>query len=147
MKLTNSHRVFGDREDVSYIDRQGAYLIPIKNDNIAVVQTGKGYFFLGGGVDPDESDEMCIERECLEEIGYTVSIKNKIGSAETYYKSPAIGYFHPIQTYYVGELLEKVQVPKENDHKLVWLGFCDLKGKMYLDMQNWALELALQSID
>ena len=73
--------------------------------------------------------------------GYTVSIKNKIGSSEAYYKSPTIGYFHPIQTYYIGELLEKVQTPAESDHKLVWMRFDDLKGKMYLDMQSWALEL------
>ena len=141
------HRVFGDQENVSYIDRQGAYLIPIKSDSIAVVQTGKGYFLLGGGLDSDESDEMCIERECLEEIGYGVAIKKKIGSAEAYYKSPTLGYFHPIQTYYIGELLEKVQVPTESDHKLMWLAFGDLKGKMYLDMQNWALELAWSSME
>ena len=97
---------------------------------------------LGGGLKPHESDEACIERECYEEIGYTVSIKNKIGSAEAYYKNPDIGYFHPIQTYYIGELLEKVQDPIESDHKLIWLRFCDLKGKMYLEMQSWALELA-----
>ena len=141
------HMVFGNKESVQYIDRQGAYIIPIKNDNIAVVQTSKGYFLLGGGLNPFERDEECIERECFEEIGYTVSIKNKIGSAETYYKSPTIGYFHPIQTYYIGELLEKVQVPTESDHKLVWLRYNELKGKMYLDMQNWALELAWRSID
>lgn len=74
------HRVFGDQENVSYIDRQGAYLIPIKNDSIAVVQIGKGYF-------------------------------------------------HPIQTYYIGELLEKVQVPTESDHKLMWLIFIILRAK------------------
>ncbi len=134
------HKIFGVRQNVEYIDRQGAYLIPIQNDCIGVVQTPKGFFLLGGGLDEGETDAHCIHRECLEETGYTVRIKHKIGAAETYYIAPEIGYFHPIQTYYVGELVKKVQEPLESDHELVWVSFQELKGKMYLEMQNWAIE-------
>lgn len=134
------HKIFGTKKDVDYMDREGAYLIPIKNNSIGVVKTPKGYFLLGGGLDNDETNEMCLERECLEEAGYTISIKYKIASAETYYKAPKIGYFHPVQAYYAGELLKKVCVPVESDHKFVWVKFNDLKGKMYLEMQNWAIE-------
>lgn len=134
------HRIFGVKEDVAYTDRQGAYLIPVKDGRVGVVRTPKGYFLLGGGLDDGETDEVCIERECLEEVGYRVSIHNKTGSAETYYRAPEIGYFHPIQTYYAGELLEMVQTPAESDHKLVWVKYDDLKGKMYMEMQNWAVE-------
>lgn len=134
------HKIFGIKKDVDYIDRKGVYLIPIKNDSVGVVKTLKGYFLLGGGLDNEETDEMCLKRECLEEAGYTIFIKYKIASAETYYKAPEIGYFHPVQTYYAGELLEKVCVPVELDHEFVWVKFNDLKGKMYLEMQNWAIE-------
>lgn len=134
------HKIFGTKEDVTYLDRKGAYLIPIKSDCIAVVQTAKGYFLLGGGLDDEEEEIAGIERECLEEIGYKVAVNDKIGSAESYCKSSKIGYFHPIQNYYIGELLEKVQNPVEDDHKLVWVKYEDLKGKMYAEMQNWAIE-------
>ena len=138
------HKIFGTRQNVEYTDRQGAYLIPIQNDCIGVVQTPKGYFLLGGGLEEGETDEHCIHRECLEEAGYTVRIKHKIGSAETYYKAPEIGYFHPIQTYYVGELVKKVQAPLVSDHQLVWVCFQELKGKMYLEMQNWAIKESMK---
>ena len=41
------HRVFGIKESVEYLDREGAYIIPCRNTQIGVVQTEKGCFFLG----------------------------------------------------------------------------------------------------
>lgn len=138
------HKIFGQKEDVTYTDRQGAYLVPIQNGRVGVMQTDKGYFLLGGGRNDGESDERCIERECLEEAGYRVCVKQKIGSAETYYKAPQIGYFHPVQTYYAGELLERVQEPTEAGHRLVWIKWENLKGKMVLESQNWAIAEGLR---
>lgn len=134
------HKIFGTNEGVEYVHRKGAYLIPVKDHCIGIVQTPKGYFLLGGGMDNGETDTMCIMRECMEETGYSVLIKKKICSAETYAKHPVIGYFHPIQTYYLGELLEQKQAPVESDHKLIWMDYDSLRDRMFLEMQNWALE-------
>ena len=35
------HKVFGRKENVEYLDREGAYLIPLLDGKIAVVQTPK----------------------------------------------------------------------------------------------------------
>lgn len=140
------HKVFGIKEDVIYVDREGAYIIPIRNSQIGVIQTSKGYFFLGGGLENKENHEKCIERECLEESGYIVHIKQKVCSAETYEKHSTIGYFHPIQTYYIGELLEKVQEPIEQDHKFLWIEYENIKGEMFVEMQNWALEQCFEYV-
>ena len=79
-------------------------------------------------------------RECLEEAGYRALVKDKICSAESFTTHPTIRYFHPIQTYYYGELLEKVAEPMEEDHELCWVEYDELRGKLYVEMQNWALE-------
>lgn len=134
------HRIFGIKENALYEDREGAYLIPMKDNKIGVVQTPKGYFFLGGGLNSNESHCDCIKRECMEEAGYEVTVKEKICSAETYCKHPIIGFFHPIQIYYSGELKERISEPTEKDHKFLWVEYDALRGKMYLEMQNWALE-------
>ena len=134
------HKIFGTKQDVEYLHREGAYIIPYHNNKIAVVQTPKGYFFLGGGLQQDESHLDCIHRECLEESGYIPCVKCKLCSAETYIKHPTLGYFHPIQTYYFGELLEKVANPTETDHVLCWIDYHQLQGNMFMQMQNWALE-------
>ena len=140
------HKVFGIQEDVNYLDRVGAYLIPINEGKVGVVRTTKGYFLLGGGIDSGESNEECIRRECLEEAGYMVSIGKKVCSAETYWEHSTLGYFHPIQTYYVGELLEQVSIPVEDDHEFVWIDYNELKGNMYLEMQSWAIEQCMEEI-
>lgn len=134
------HKIFGIKENENYIDRAGAYLIPVTKGKVGVVKTAKGYFLLGGGLDDGESNEECIRRECLEEIGYTVSVGNKICSAEMYCEHPTIGYFHPIQTYYVGELMEQVNVAVEDDHEFVWMDYDEVVDNMYLEMQSWALK-------
>lgn len=59
------HKIFGKKEDVNYIDREGAYIIPISNGKVGVVETEKGYFLLGGGLKDGESHSECIERECM----------------------------------------------------------------------------------
>lgn len=134
------HKVFGKKQSVEYLDRQGAYLIPYQKGKVAVVKTPKGFFLLGGGIKVGEAYHECIEREILEEIGYTCCIKGLLCSAEMYTKHPTIGYFHPIQTYYFGALLEKVSNPTEQDHVLCWMDYHELKGNMFVEMQNWALE-------
>ncbi len=135
------HKIFGIKENAEYIDRKGVYIIPEKDGKIGVIQTSKGLFFLGGGLmDHCETEEMCIRRECLEEAGYTVCVGARLCSAETYCLHPEVGYFHPIQIYYAGKLLEQVQDPVETDHKLVWISVDELEGNMFLEMQNWALE-------
>lgn len=134
------HKVFGIREDAEYTDREGAYFIPVNGDKVGVIRTPKGYFFLGGGIENGESHIACIERECVEEAGYTVTLKEKVCTAETYCFHNEIGHFHPLQTYYVGEMLSKTSSPTEKDHVFLWLEYRDIKGKMYWEMQNWVLE-------
>lgn len=134
------HQVFGTKETATYYDREGAYLLPCRGPLVAVVQTPKGYFFLGGGLEPGESHTECIQRECLEEAGFAVRVGEKLCSAEAYGRHSELGYFHPIQTYYLGDLLERVTEPTEADHVLCWMELSRLQGKMFSQMQNWALE-------
>ena len=137
------HKVFGEKLKTNYKDREGAYLVCIKEGKVAVVKTPKGFFFLGGGFEGDESVEVCITRECIEEVGYTVNVGEKICSAEHYVYHKRIGYFHPIQHYYLGELVKmENSTTVEKDHTLMWLSYDEIKGKMFSPMQNWALDMA-----
>ena len=66
--------------------------------------------------------------------------KEKVCSAETYHEHPTIGFFHLIQVYYSGGLAEKVKESVELDHVFRWVKYENIRGKMFLDMQYWALE-------
>ena len=124
------HRIFGTKENAEYWDRKGAYLIPEREGKIGVAKTPRGFFLLGGGIEHGEDHLACIERECLEEVGYSAAVKGELCSAETYMTSSRFGYFHPIQSYYYGELLEKVTEPVEINHELYWTSYEELKGKL-----------------
>ena len=137
------HKIFGTKEDERYVDRKGAYIIPIRGNEVGVVETPKGYFLLGGGLDIGETDFQCIKRECIEEAGFEVEIDKAVGSAETYSLHPEIGYFHTIQSYYVGKLLKKVVDPIESDHVFKFVKLDDIGDKMYWKMQLWAIEQAM----
>lgn len=135
------NKIFGEKiKGAEYLDRKGAYLIPVENGKLAVVKTKKGYFLLGGGIDGDETDEECIIRECLEEIGYEVSVGEYIGSAESYNIHPEIGYFHPIQNYYSGELLRKISDKIEADHQLEWVAVENIIDNLFVEQQNWIVK-------
>lgn len=137
------HKVFGLKKAIEYTDRKGAYLIPVKGDKVAVIKTAKGYFLLGGGIRNGETDEECIFRECMEEAGCEAVIGKFICSAESYAEHSEIGYFHPIQNYYLGELSNQTAEPQEKDHSLEWVAYKELKGKLFAEMQSWALDICM----
>ena len=133
------HRIFGTKENEHYLDRKGAYLIPIRDGKVAVVRTPKGCFLLGGGIDDGETDTQCIRRECMEETGYAVEVGARVCSAEKYGCHPTLGWFHPIQTYYLGSLLRQERTPAEDDHRLEWVPCEEVRERMFSDMQAWAI--------
>ena len=101
------HKIFGQREKGQYYDRSGAYLVIFSGEKTAVVRTARGLFLLGGGIQGSENDQECIRRECLEECGCECTVKEYLASAEAFSVHDTKGLFHPIQRYYMGDLLEQ----------------------------------------
>ena len=141
-----AHRVFGTKKPVIYHDRHGAYVLPVREGLFGVVRIPKGLFLIGGGIEPGESEEECISRECAEETGWSVRIDSFLCSAETFTVHSEMGPFHPMQSYYLGTLLAPDRKRVETDHTLLWMRPEDLFGRMFSEMQNWAVEEAFRRI-
>lgn len=138
-------RIFGEKiRGIAYRDRPGAYLIAVRNGKLAVAETPKGYQLLGGGLEPGESHQDCIYRECLEEIGCGALVEAYICSAQMYRHNEKNGYYHPIQYYYTGMLLARSAIPVEKDHRLVWLPVQGIEQRMHLPAQAWAVKYYLK---
>lgn len=135
------HFKVGEQENADYYHRPGAYIIPVKDDTVGLIKSKSGFCFIGGGREKGENDHECLKREIIEETGYSSVINEYLGSAEEYKNNqPVIGYFHPVQNYYIGELIKKVCEPIEPDHELVWVKPEDAIDRMWIEMQKRALE-------
>lgn len=139
------HRVFGaPRPGVEYRDRPGAYGIAFDGQGwaAAVYSERKGYFLLGGGIEPGESEEDCVRREALEETGYAVTVGEKICVGEEYTADLSGRPYHPSGHVYLAELGEKTAEPAEEDHRLVWLPVEEFQKTTFLRYQAWAMGAA-----
>ena len=141
-------KTFGQKEsDKAYMERVGAYGIGFsENGMIPVILTplynGKdGYFLLGGGIDHDESHGQCIVRECLEEVGLRVKPLDFVCKGDYYhFIDQTKTFFHGTGYFYYMEIDGIVANPTEPDHHLVWLTIDEVKEKLFLPHQIWAVE-------
>jgi len=141
------NKVFGEKIDgLEYKIRKCVYAIILNNTRkkVLTVQNSRGHYFLpGGGIENDESNQKCLERELLEETGYKISIGSFIGNARRYFQStknePLIneGYF------YLAALLGKLQEPVEEDHLIKWIDIDSVQGLFVHDHHCWAVFEAL----
>jgi len=140
-KKTNI-REFGIRlAGKDYIDRPGVYAV-IENDHkqIAVIETGKGYFLPGGGVNSGETEVEALKREILEEIGYQVLALTEMGEAIEYINAFADGKYYQIYSrFYKAHIGAKIGEGMEKDQRLVWLGQGEALKLLVRQSQAWAI--------
>lgn len=133
---------FGVRLDgIVYIDRPGVYAV-IENDDkqIAVIETGNGYFLPGGGIDSGESDLDALKRELIEEIGYQVSVLGELGETVEYINAYSDERSYRIcSKFFRVRLSSKIGEGIEKDHRLVWLPQEDALKLLARQSQVWAV--------
>lgn len=134
---------FGTRQDgIDYIDWLGAYAVIENNEGqIAVIETGNGYFLPGGGIDAGESDIDALKREILEEIGYQASMFIEIGETVEYIKAYSDEKHYQIRSrFHEVQLGSKTGEGVEKDHRLVWLWQEDAVKLLSRQGQAWAVK-------
>jgi 8-oxo-dGTP diphosphatase len=140
-------KTFGEKEkDRQYKDRAGVYAIIFDNKgSVAAVRVPEGSFLIGGGIEEGETHEECLKRECLEETGYDIEVKDFICKGNTYFYSEQLNVYHFLICYfYLAELKDKIKEPVEEDHEFEWLAINEIEEKLFFKHQIWAIKQAMR---
>lgn len=141
-------RVFGIKEDgIDYIKRPGVYGICFQKKasvlSVAVINTPRGYFLPGGGIELNEDHDTCLKREFIEETGRLIDIMGFVGESDQVGFTPRTKrYLELLGNFYLVRILENVGGKVEDDHKLEWLEVEEAKDSMHLEYQSYAISEA-----
>ena len=105
---------------VEYTERKCAYAIIYDDEgNIAIANDGK-YFFFGGGTEENETALQTLEREIIEETGYTLKEVAPLESLISYEYNSSRGNLKIVATIYTAKFDKKITEPIEKDHQILW---------------------------
>ena len=136
-------KYIGSKEkDIEYRKRPGAYAIIInKNDDkVGIVTNGAEYFYLGGGIEKGETKLEALQRELIEEAGYSIKNIKEFKEVGSHIFAEDKGYLEVIASVYIAEFDEKVTEPIEKDHTVLWVKPEEYVYKMYREWQRYIME-------
>ena len=137
--------VFGEKVvGVDYQARYGVYaVIPNpEQTEIILVQAPNGAWFLPGGeIEAGEDHQSALERELLEELGFTASIGQYFGQADEYFYSRHrdTHYYNPAYLYEVTSFTQIGQ-PLEDFNHLAWFPIDQAIDKLKRGSHKWGIE-------
>ncbi len=135
--------VFGEREpSFEVVVRPSAYgLLFDGEQRIAVVQTRKGLWLPGGGVEHGESRAQAVVREFREECGLVVIARELLTRALQYAcDARTRRCYAKTSSFHRVELAGPHGTPSELGHVLRWLPAHEAHAELFARSHAWALE-------
>lgn len=113
---------FGTRKPGEmYRRRRSVYGIAFRDGRVLVVETDKGLYLPGGGIDDGETPAESLRREFVEETGYAVRVVRELCRANQYVWAPDKRKgFHKLGAFYLVEVTAHLGDPTEPDHAPAW---------------------------
>lgn len=140
-----AHPCFGTKEEnVPYVNRYGVYAVIPSPDKqqIILVQAPNGAWFLPGGeIEAGEDHLTALERELIEELGFTAEIGTYYGQADEYFYSRHrdTHYYNPAYIYEVTHFSQD-QKPLEDFNNLAWFPVDEAISKLKRGSHKWGIE-------
>lgn len=128
-----------------YPDRPAAFAVIEHRGKIALVRVtfedGGGRTDLpGGGVDPGETPEQAVVRECGEEAGLVVEAGEAFTRADHYFINEKGKAVNTRGTFFAARLVgEDPSLKTEDDHALVWTDPYEALKALDRDSHAWAV--------
>jgi 8-oxo-dGTP diphosphatase len=150
MNTSSTIPIFGDKlADQTYLERPGAYaVIRDAKLRIATLRVGTAFFLPGGGIESDETSQIAIQREIMEECGRAIQIGRELGKAIEYLYARNEGVYYQIQSTFFEAIFIDGQVTHINDNPiLIWLSVSEAIHHLQRESQAWAVRQSISSTD
>lgn len=137
---------FGEKvENVDYKARYGVYaVIPDeRKERIVLVQAPNGAWFLPGGeIEKDEDHIQALDRELMEELGFTATLGHYFGQADEYFYSRHrdTHYYNPAYIYEVLHF-EKISDPLEDFNRISWFPVDQAMELLKRGSHQWGVDM------
>lgn len=139
---SNIIRIGKKVEGAIYKKRPGAYVIIERDeDNKIAIATDAidVYFFLGGGIEKNETEEEALKREVIEESGYSLKNIKLFDKVTSWCHTEANGYMDVEATVYIAKFDKIITKSIEEDHEVIWVNPIEYKNKLYHGYQRYIL--------
>jgi 8-oxo-dGTP diphosphatase len=129
----------------AYPDRPAAFAVVGREEMIAVVRVtfahGGGRLDLpGGGIDPGETAQEAVARECGEEAGLRVAAGDLIARADHFFTNEDDSSVNTRGVFFAARLIgEAPELKTEDDHALEWMAPWDALVALDRDSHVWAV--------
>lgn len=128
-------RMFGTPPDPKrhYTIRPGAYAVIRRGAQLLVTEqtaTNIEIQLPGGGIDPGEGPLNALHRECLEETGWTIQIKSRLGVYQRYVFMPEYDLWaRKICHIFLCDAGIQRSLPSEAGHRAILMPWQDAVGQ------------------
>ncbi len=128
-----------------YVPRPSAYgLIYDASGCLAVLQTPRGGFLPGGGIEAGESPEDALRREVREECSFAIEVGRPLGAAAEYRDTP--GHAFAIRKdclFFAARVVGAGGAATEPGHTLHWLSPAEAETRLAHGSQKWIVRQSL----
>ncbi|PAF21053.1 hypothetical protein CHH49_13485 [Terribacillus saccharophilus] len=137
-------RTFGNKvQGKHYKEKQAVYgILHGPSRKIGIIRKRNDHLLMlpGGGTENGENELECLEREVLEETGYTINKPAFLCQGTQYFQSrDGSTYIQNIGSFYSCSLGVKLIEPVEEDHELIWLTPKEAADGLFHQHQAWAV--------
>ena len=140
-------RRYGDpiRHGLNYRRRPGAYGLIVKGRQVLLAlneSPGEEVVFPGGGVDPGESPVRALHRAVMEETGWRIAVKRRLGFYHRQIFMREYGFAaHKVCHIYLCVAGRQVAAPTEPDHQPVLVDLEVAQGALSLEAERRFAEM------
>ena len=136
--------VVGEKFEGKYDFRETCFGIVISNNKLLVVNKKNQYSLVGGGIEENEDFKLCLEREFLEESGYSITSIKELVCIDCYWLAAGKYPMESKANIFVVEVDEENnKEPSEEGCKAEWIDLNLAMEKLPLPYHKKAIEYYL----